>query len=309
MPRSALPAPLSTRPFSRREAVSLGVTLDRLRGDGLVVPYWGVRSPRPPASTLERARCLLPLLRGDEFFSHVTALQLWGLPLPRRRELELLHVAATESRQRRRTGVAGHRSQEGTPRGRVEGCPVSSPVEAWVQAATILGLDELVQVGDALAGSWSPHSEARELPIETLSAAVAVAGQRTRPGRARLSAALSLVRPRVMSPRETSLRLLIVRHGLPEPETNVARRTRQGRWLGTPDLSYGEEKIAVEYEGDHHRSDRGQWRRDIERSARFVDDGWAYHRVTDDHLAAPRAGAFLARLARDLRDRGLPDRA
>jgi hypothetical protein len=47
-------------------------------------------------------------------------------------------------------------------------------------------------------------------------------------------------------------------------------------------------------------TDRAQWRRDIERGARFVDDGWAYHRVTDDHLRGPLADAFLARLARDV---------
>jgi hypothetical protein len=300
---SALPDPLSTRPFSRREALELGVTLDRLRADGLTVPYWGVRSSRPPGSTLERARCFLPLLRDDEFFSHVTALDLWGLPLPRRRELEDLHVAATASRQRRRVGVVGHRAQHGTPRLVVDGCPASAPVEAWVQSATLLGLDELVVVGDALLGSWSARAEARRLPGEQLTAAVGAAHHRRRPCRQRLDAALSLVRQGVMSPKETALRLLVVRAGLPEPEINVPRRTRHGDWLGTPDLSYGRQRIAVEYEGDHHRSDRRQWRRDIERCARFVDDGWAYHRVTDDHLAPPLAQGFLRRLSRDLHER------
>ncbi|WP_147375385.1 hypothetical protein [Jiangella rhizosphaerae] len=35
-----------------------------------------------------------------------------------------------------------------------------------------------------------------------------------------------------------------------------------GAWLARPDLSYPHLKIAIEYDGDHHRTDQRQWRHD-----------------------------------------------
>lgn len=175
---------------------------------------------------------------------------------------------------------------------------VSSPVEAWIESAAMLGLDELVQVGDSLAGSWSPESRARGIDLDVLVDAARMA--RRRPGQARAASASSLVRHRVDSPQETRLRLLVVRAGLPEPEVNVERKTAGGLYLGKPDLSWAVEKVAVDFEGDGHRTDRTQWQRDIDRRERFVDDGWSYQRVTDRHLQHPLSDQLLARLRRAL---------
>jgi hypothetical protein len=93
--------------------------------------------------------------------------------------------------------------------------PVVEPAVAWAQCAAELELDELVAIGDALAGRWSPEAAAREMPLAELRRVVEAWGGRR--GARRLSEALDLVRPNVWSPKETELRLLLVRAGVPEP--------------------------------------------------------------------------------------------
>lgn len=295
-----LPLELLDSPFARRRALELGVAPGRLRASDRYVPHRGVRSPARASTLVWCAADALPLLLEGEWFSHVTALSLWGLPLSARWEAADLHVAGTRRRQLRRPGLVGHRLVRQSSRRTVSGLPVSSPLQAWVESASLLALDELVQVGDALAGRWSPHAAARRLPMSALAETVSLARARRRPGAVRLGQAMSLVRERVDSPRETLLRLQIVRAGRPEPEVNVRRLGSDGSWLGRPDLSYPDEKVVVDFEGDGHRTDRRQWETDVDRRERFVDDGWAYLRVTNQHLGPPRWQQFLTRLDREL---------
>ena len=62
-------------------------------------------------------------------------------------------------------------------------------------------------------------------------------------------AALELVRPGSESPKETELRLLLIRGGLPEPELNVDVVGKNGRFIGRGDLVYRRHKVLVEYDG------------------------------------------------------------
>ena len=48
------------------------------------------------------------------------------------------------------------------------------------------------------------------------------------------------------------------------------------------DLVWAEAKVAVEYDGDQHRTDRRQWREDRERDAALRAEGWEVIRVTAD---------------------------
>jgi hypothetical protein len=296
-----LPPSLALSPFSAQDAREAGVPPHRLRAADLSSPHHGVRTTVAPESIEQRAAALGVLLCGDEYFSHVTALALWHLPLPTRHEGGALHVTGSTTHQRRRPGVRGHRLARVPRLHSLGGLRVVDPVEAWVQSAPLLSVDELVQVGDALAGRWSRRGPGRGRGRAGRGDTVGRAHRR--PGVVRLSAASEWLRAGVMSPRETLLRLMIERAGLPRLDVDVKRWTASRAYLGRPDLSDGRRKVAVEFEGDGHRTDRRQWRRDIERAARFVDDGWAYHRVTDDHLRGPLAAAFLGRLARDLDER------
>ncbi len=99
--------------------------------------------------------------------------------------------------------------------------------------------------------------------------------------------AIALLEPRTDSPMETRLRLLIVRGGLPRPAANLDVVV-DGAWLARPDLSYPGLRIAIEYDGDHHRADRRQWQRDVGRRRVLEDAGWLLIVVTaDDVLRRP----------------------
>jgi hypothetical protein len=107
------------------------------------------------------------------------------------------------------------------------------------------------------------------------------------PGAVRLGERLSLVDPRAESPMETILRLLLVDGGLPCPAAQVVVRCA-GRVVARSDLGYPAWRIAIEYEGDHHR-ERYQFRRDVTRLNAMHEAGWVVLRFTaDDVLRRPR---------------------
>jgi hypothetical protein len=100
----------------------------------------------------------------------------------------------------------------------------------------------------------------------------------------RLRAAAALARPRVESPKETETRLLLVDAGLPEPLTNYVITDAEGNFVARVDLAWPRLRACVEYEGEGHRTDRDQFRKDITRRERLEDHGWRVIRITDDDL-------------------------
>ena len=129
-----------------------------------------------------------------------------------------------------------------------------------------------------------------EMESDDAADVVELTSMAARPGRRgnrRMRAAIPLLEPHTDSPMETRLRLLIVRAGLPRP---VAGHdvVVDGEWLARPDLSYPGLRIAIEYDGDHHRVSRAQWRRDIGRRRLLEDAGWLLIVLTaDDVLRHP----------------------
>jgi hypothetical protein len=121
------------------------------------------------------------------------------------------------------------------------------------------------------------------------------------PGGRRLLELLSLVDPRAESPMETRLRLLLSDAGAPPPVPQHEVRNGAGRLIGRVDLAYPQWRIAIEYEGDHHR-ERAQFRRDITRSNALREAGWILLRFTaDDVLGNP--ARVLAQVAAAIRER------
>jgi hypothetical protein len=299
-PREPLPPHLRDRAFVVAEAREIRVGEGRLRGPDLAAPHHGLRVPVHLAATgvVDRARAFAPLMRPAWCFSHLTALALWGLPLPlrARRDEAPLHVASDHGHGPRRPGVVGHRWHGPSWQTRVvtlTGLPVVDPVTAWRQSAAWLTLDETITVADSLAGRWSPYAEAREVPIADLASAVEHS-LRSR-GAGTLRRALPLVRADVESPKETELRLLLHRAGLPEPEVNVRTYADDDLYLGKPDLRWSLFRVCTEYEGDEHRVDRRRYRNDISRRERFADAGWRMVRVTEDDLHGAASERLLVR--------------
>lgn len=204
-----------------------------------------------------------------------TAAQLYGLPIPSRFRNLHLHVTG-DSRQITRKGITRHRQKSVTMR-RELGLPLQSPESLLVDLAPHLELNELVAVGDATIGNW--HGD----PLCTLADLKQHAASRTYlRARSKLQRALELIREDVDSPKETSTRLWFLDRGLPEPEVHPAVFCPALGRAFRPDLGYPEARLAIEYEGDQHRSSRQQWNRDIERYEALQAAGWTVLRITAD---------------------------
>jgi len=147
------------------------------------------------------------------------------------------------------------------------------------------------------------HLVRRKRPLCTLAQLRdAVESGRGVPGIVNVRACLSDVRTGTDSPQETKLRLVIVRAGLPEPVIGHTVISAEGQFIGTPDLAYVDEMIALEYEGEHHRTDPRTYEDDIIRRELFEDAGWLVIRVTKAHLGG-RHHSLTQRIARALAQR------
>jgi hypothetical protein len=100
----------------------------------------------------------------------------------------------------------------------------------------------------------------------------------------RLRAALLLMDGGAQSPKETWLRLLLIDAGLPAPQTQIVVRNGDFYPLAYLDMGWEQFMVAVEYDGDQHRSDRRQYVKDISRLRMLENHGWIVVRViAEDH--------------------------
>jgi hypothetical protein len=271
MPGRDTPDEFRNRPFPVAEALAAGISRRMLRGTRFRVVTRGVYATATvPKSYSTFVRATLLTLPITTIVTGVTGLRLYGVLVGA--ELPL-RFATTHPHQVRRQGVDVTRVKHLPPqRGHI-----AVPEHCWMVAAGVLDLLELVTAGDWLLRK-------RRTTLAKLEAYVR--GNSSR-GCQSARAAVALVRERVDSPRETRLRLCLVLAGLPTPECNIVIGDDNGP-IGRVDLVYVAFKIIIEYEGDQHRTDRGQWNRDIDRHEDFARDHWTLIRVTSERLRWPR---------------------
>jgi len=295
-----LPAALRGRTIRTADASNWGIPERRMRARDIERPYHGVAGSRLRLATiLERCRAYEPRLLEDQAFSHTTALTFWGAPIPRGRA-DSLHLAVRFPRTPPRpVGAVGHSLTRWDATIRF-GLPVSTAAASWCESAALLDRIELVAAGDALVTGARIGGE-RTTPVATIGdLRRALTARRGSPGGGRALWALERIRTGVDSFAETQLRLMLVRHRLPEPETDCPVPVSDGLILHA-DLGYPEAMIAIEYEGDAHRTDRKRWMRDIRRRERMEDAGWRVIRVVQVDLDDP--SALIARIRRLLSTR------
>lgn len=99
-----------------------------------------------------------------------------------------------------------------------------------------------------------------------------------------LRQAMRWIRPGSASPQETRTRLLLVRDGLPEPRLNADLVTGQG-WVAPVDLYWEEWRLALDYDGRHHRERARQLDYDLDRARLIRSAGFRFEQVTAKHLA------------------------
>jgi very-short-patch-repair endonuclease len=67
---------------------------------------------------------------------------------------------------------------------------------------------------------------------------------------------------------------------LPRPQTQIPIHDEWGKAIAYLDMGWAELKVAVEYDGDHHRTSRSQYSYDVRRSEMLARRGWIVIRVT-----------------------------
>lgn len=153
---------------------------------------------------------------------------------------------------------------------------VTTPARAALNLACRYPLGVAVAAIDALAQA----TELKLVDVEVL-----LDRYRGRRGVRAARAALDFVDAGAQSPKETWLRLLLVTAGFPRPQTQIAVRNEWGWVEAYLDMGWEDIKVAVEYDGDQHRSDRRQYVKDIRRLAKLEQRyGWIVIRVVaEDH--------------------------
>jgi Protein of unknown function (DUF559) len=125
------------------------------------------------------------------------------------------------------------------------------------------------------------------------------------PGIGRLEAALELVDAGSQSPRESYLRLLLIDAGLPRPQTQIPVLGVDRIPIAYLDMGWQEQMVAVEYDGDQHRSDRRQYVKDIRRLEMLEQQGWTVVRVVTEDSPANILRRVRAALASSSVHQGL----
>lgn len=282
-----LPETLAKLPFTIYEARDLGVAPKRLRAKDLVGAGRLIRAHAGRELELaERARVLCTATP-DAWVSHETAAILCGLGLPPWLGNEpRIHLSKPHSLPRvRRAGIIAHRVRM-IPGEVVEidGIRVTGPARTWLDLAHELPLPYLVALGDQLIRIPRPELEFRSAPFaykEGLRLLIRQHPNMKGVEKARL--ALDEMRVGSDSFPETFLRLAILDAHLPEPELQLRLDPDDPR-SPAADLGYRKYRIAVQYDGEHHRS-REQQSRDNRRDEFFINAGWSYFKPNADDLA------------------------
>ena len=115
----------------------------------------------------------------------------------------------------------------------------------------------------------------------------------------RLDKVLELIDAGAESPQETRVRLLLLDNNFPRPETQIPVLGANGLPRYYHDMGWEDIMVAVEYDGEHHRKNTADYRKDIIRLEYIQSLGWIVVRVVAGNR--PRDVVERVRCARALR--------
>jgi very-short-patch-repair endonuclease len=281
MSRAArIPRELRSAPFSGSQAVSSGlVTWQMLRG-----PTWRRLLPDVYVQAAafdaddHRMWCdaVAVKLPVGGAVSGLSAALLWGVDLlPRGGGPVHVTLPRSARPQPHHRIVVHHYALDPT-----DITTLFGGVPLTTEVRTAFDLGRLLPRADALA-ALDAMLHRRLLRVEALTRYLdAHPGTRGTP---QLRELVGLAEPRTESPMESQLRLLLHDAGLPRPTAQYEVRLPMGRFIARVDLAYPQWRIAIEYEGDHHR-ERDTFRRDISRYNALRAAGWLTLRFTADDV-------------------------
>jgi len=179
---------------------------------------------------------------------------------------------------------------------------ITTRTRTWLDCARKMSVDELVVVADHLIRIPRPEFEGRTTPYATLQGLALLLDRHPgTPGIVKAREALLLARVGADSAPETKLRLACRYGGLPEPQLNTTIPLNAGAER-TPDQSYADYKVAVEYDGATH-SDPRQVEKDVRREEDYARAGWKEVRIMNRHMGNEAKDA-VRKIRRALQDRG-----
>jgi hypothetical protein len=269
-----VPGSLRDRPFTLDQAREAGLTRDQLKGARFVRLYPRVYAPAGLLITAP-LRVLAAQLAIDQPSpaSYETGLALYGIG---RVDPNRVHLSTRHRHPRRVPGIEVHRHNHLGPALLVSGCGVLSPERCLVDAATDLGLADVVAAGDGLIG----------LGHTTKDRLADFVHQHHYDGIVLARRAVELMMHGAESYRESYVRTMLVLAGLPTPEANTSYG--ENDFVARLDLSYSAWKVAVEYDGRQHGLSLAQREHDIRRREAMERLGWIFIVVTAAQLRSPR---------------------
>ena len=157
----------------------------------------------------------------------------------------------------------------------VDGVPVTSPARTALDLGRRPGLTAAVIRIDALARATGVCAEDVYPLMER---------HRGARGMKQLRRVLPLIDAGAESPQETRTRLVLIRGGLPRPQTQIVVRNMWGAVVARIDMGWEEWLVGVEYDGEQHWTDPQVRANDIDRTAELERRGWRLVRVSADLL-------------------------
>lgn len=207
-----------------------------------------------------------------------SAAYLWGCPAPQRVSVVIPTSASLRAQDNLVVRRSTVRPEDVTA---VLGLPVTTALRTAFDLARYLPRIEAVIALDTLLHKKQVHADRLRAYLATRPRWPGIAHARKHVGEAD---------PLAESPMETRLRLLLADAGLPPPiaQHKIYRRVNgRPKFVARVDFAYPDLRIAIEYDGDHHR-DRTTHRFDQERQNELHVMGWTVLRFhTDDVLRRP----------------------
>ena len=294
-PPPALPLHLASAPFTVYEARAATLGHARLRASDVTTAGRLLYLPTGWEFELRGLARALSAATPGAWISHITAAILLGLWLPPwYRGCRELHLSKPKALPPvRRAGVVGHTVLAFDDElMEWDGIRISTPARTWLDLVRVLPLEDLVAVGDQLVRQPRAGLEGRTEPWTALPQLTAMLRRHPKlKGIVKARQALELIRQGSDSAPETFRRLALTDAGLPEPELQL-RVVPGDPYSPAADLGYRRHRIAIQYDGGHHRT-REQQSRDNRRDESFNAAGWRYFKFNADDLADDFRGAVL----------------
>lgn len=251
-------------------------------------------------------------------FGMTTSLMLQSVPLPDDCDLDSdeIHTVSSSHKARLRAINPPTKPHIWKPLSSAQNVRINKYVytldlaHTWAQLATHISLESLVILGDAIltAIARKPSLANGRTPDEVHSDFVQqIVSLPKFNAKSICVTALEFIRPRVDSPMESKTRLTTTTYGIPQAVTNytVPGITFKNGAPITLDLAWPEFRVAIEYDGDHHRTDKAQWRRDHDKRELLRHHQWIIIIVTAASLIDEPTRAELSyRVGRQLAMRG-----